>query len=102
MFVAFGEVREPAGTQDPVTVGGSLSQDPHRCGEELLCIADAVACPAFWRKLQAFQRCAALHHPLKVGQAQRASPVCIHERTFTRTDTLKDDGEMMFVGTKPK
>lgn len=89
MFVAFGEVGEPAGTQDPVAVGGSLGQDPHRRGEELLDIPDPVACYTFWRKLHGFQRRAALHHPLKVRQAQRASPVCIHERTLTHTDSLK-------------
>lgn len=75
MLVAFGEVREPACTQDPVAVGGSLGQDPHRRGEELLGVPDPVTCTAaFWRKLQGFQSCTALHRPLQVSQDQRATP----------------------------
>lgn len=83
MFVAFGEVGEPAGTQDPVAVGGSLGQDLHCRGKELLRIPEPVTYQAFWRKLQRFQCCIALHCPLQVSQDQRAISVHTHTEMFS-------------------
>ncbi len=64
MFVRFGKVGEPAGSEDPVTVRSSFCQYFNCCREEVKCILCSTFQTSTSRKLQPVQHSTALHCPL--------------------------------------
>lgn len=77
MFVCFGKVGEPAGSEDPVTVRSFFCQYFNCCWEEAKCILSSTVQTSTSRKLQPVQHSTALHCPLQVNQAQWTIPESI-------------------------
>lgn len=66
MFVSFGEVGKPTGSEHPITVRSSFCQYFNCCREEAQCILSSSIQSTSSRKLQPIQYSTALHRPLQV------------------------------------
>lgn len=75
VFVALPQVREPAATEDPVSVRRPLCEQPHCCGDQPQGVSLSQVYHASGEH-EAIVDAAALQCPLQVTQTQRAIPAC--------------------------